>query len=98
VESYLVKFKPANEEDDHYVSMSVPGATLDTVLPHLVPLTRYEVNVHAQYDKGDSLPVTGFETTTEGMLTSRRHRELKPRSHAKRCEYSERFTHGSLLA
>ncbi|XP_034384020.1 collagen alpha-1(XII) chain-like [Cyclopterus lumpus] len=67
VESYLLQFKPANEEDGHYVSMSVPGATLNTVLPHLAPLTRYEVNVHAQYDKGDSLPVTGYQTTSEEL-------------------------------
>ncbi|XP_068454822.1 collagen alpha-1(XII) chain [Clinocottus analis] len=67
VESYLVQFKPADDVDGHYVSMSVPGATLDTVLPHLAPLTRYQVNVHAQYDKGDSLPVTGYETTTEEL-------------------------------
>ncbi|TNN39136.1 Collagen alpha-1(XII) chain [Liparis tanakae] len=82
VESYLVKFKPANEEDDHYVSMSVHGATLDTVLPHLAPLTRYEVNVHAQYDKGDSLPVTGYETTAEerGPVSSLRVSEETPGS------------------
>ncbi|XP_068565200.1 collagen alpha-1(XII) chain [Cebidichthys violaceus] len=67
VESYLVRFKPADDEDGHYVSMSVPGHTLTTVLPHLVPFTRYEVNVHAQYDKGESLPVTGYETTLEEL-------------------------------
>ncbi|KAK5852560.1 hypothetical protein PBY51_006413 [Eleginops maclovinus] len=65
VESYLVRFRPANSDDGHYVSMSVPGETLTTVLPHLTPLTRYEVNVQAQYDKGNSLPVTGYETTLE---------------------------------
>lgn len=48
--------------------MSVPGNELATVLPNLVPVTRYEVHVHAQYDKGRSLPITGFETTLEGML------------------------------
>ncbi|XP_049446985.1 collagen alpha-1(XII) chain isoform X1 [Epinephelus fuscoguttatus] len=67
VESYLVQFKPADDDDMHYVSMSVPGDTLTTLLPHLTPLTRYEVNVYAQYDKGDSLPVTGFETTLEEL-------------------------------
>ncbi|XP_075940078.1 collagen alpha-1(XII) chain [Anarhichas minor] len=67
VESYLVRFKPADDEYGHYVSMSVPGYTLTTVLPRLVPFTRYEVNVHAQYDKGDSLPVTGYETTLEEL-------------------------------
>ncbi|KAM9839911.1 collagen alpha-1(XII) chain-like [Aulostomus maculatus] len=65
VESYLVQFKPAADVDGHFVSISVPGDTLSTVLPHLTPLTRYEVNVVAQYSKGDSLPVTGTETTLE---------------------------------
>lgn len=70
VESYMVKFKPADDYDGHYVSMSVPGDTLTTVLPHLTASTRYEVNVHAQYVRqGNSLPVTGYETTLEGMLT-----------------------------
>ncbi|XP_038582157.1 collagen alpha-1(XII) chain isoform X5 [Micropterus salmoides] len=67
VQSYLVKFKPADDDDGHYVSMSVPGQTLTTLFPHLTPLTRYEVNVYAQYDKGDSLPVTGYETTLEEL-------------------------------
>lgn len=48
--------------------MSVPGDTLTTVLPHLTPLTRYEVSIYAQYDKADSLPVTGYETTLEGKF------------------------------
>ncbi|XP_029281105.1 LOW QUALITY PROTEIN: collagen alpha-1(XII) chain [Cottoperca gobio] len=65
VESYLVRFKPEYGDNGQYVSMSVPGDTLATILPHLTPLTRYEVNIHAQYDKGDSLPVTGYETTLE---------------------------------
>uniref|UniRef100_A0A671W1X0 Collagen alpha-1(XII) chain n=1 Tax=Sparus aurata TaxID=8175 RepID=A0A671W1X0_SPAAU len=67
VKSYLVKFKPADDTDGHYVSMSVPGDTLSTILPHLNPLTRYEVNVQAQYEKADSLPVTGYETTLEEL-------------------------------
>lgn len=66
VESYLVQFKPADDEDGHYVSMSLPGRTLTTIIPHLNPLTRYEVKISAQYDKGDSLPVIGYETTSEG--------------------------------
>lgn len=66
VESYLVQFKPVEGEDSHYVSMSVPGDVLTTLLPHLTPLTRYEVSVSAHYEKGTSLPVTGYETTTEG--------------------------------
>lgn len=65
VESYVVRFRPT-EEDSHYVSMSVPGDVLTALLPHLSPLTRYEVSVSAQYAKGTSLPVTGYSTTTEG--------------------------------
>ncbi|XP_069371492.1 collagen alpha-1(XII) chain isoform X2 [Paralichthys olivaceus] len=65
VESYLVQFKPADVANGHYVSMSVPGDTLTTLLPHLNPLTRYEVNVNAHYTKGESLPVKGYETTLE---------------------------------
>lgn len=56
--------------------MSVPGDTLSTVLPHLNPLTRYEVNVQAQYEKADSLPVTGYETTLEGIYVHSRHLHL----------------------
>lgn len=67
VEAYVVQFKPEGDLDNHYVSMSVPGDRLTTVLPHLSPLTRYEVIVYAQYEKGDSLPVTGYETTLEGI-------------------------------
>uniref|UniRef100_A0AAQ4PSJ6 Collagen alpha-1(XII) chain n=1 Tax=Gasterosteus aculeatus aculeatus TaxID=481459 RepID=A0AAQ4PSJ6_GASAC len=67
VESFLVQFKPAGGEDGQLVSMSVPGNELATVLPNLVPVTRYEVHVHAQYDKGRSLPITGFETTLEEL-------------------------------
>ncbi|XP_067097113.1 collagen alpha-1(XII) chain [Osmerus mordax] len=65
VESYLLKFRPAAEAGGEFVSMSVPGDTFTAVLPHLTPVTKYEVNVFAQYDKGDSLPLTGFETTLE---------------------------------
>ncbi|XP_056260514.1 collagen alpha-1(XII) chain isoform X3 [Seriola aureovittata] len=65
VESYLVKFKPEDDADSHYVSISVPGDTLTTLIPYLNPLTRYEVNIFAHYEKGQSLPVQGFETTSE---------------------------------
>ncbi|CAL8312238.1 unnamed protein product [Lota lota] len=65
VESYLVQFRPANNTDEHFVSVSVPGDTLTSVLPHLTPNTRYEVNVLAQYDRGESFPVSGYETTLE---------------------------------
>uniref|UniRef100_A0A4W6EXA2 Collagen type XII alpha 1 chain n=1 Tax=Lates calcarifer TaxID=8187 RepID=A0A4W6EXA2_LATCA len=65
VESFLVKFKPADDDDGHYVSMSVPGDTRTALLPHLTPVTRYEVNIYAEYDKGQSLPLTDYETTLE---------------------------------
>ncbi|XP_035986482.1 collagen alpha-1(XII) chain isoform X6 [Fundulus heteroclitus] len=65
VEFFMVQFKPEEDADGHYVSMSVPGSSRTALLPHLRPLTRYEVKVSAQYAKGDSLPVTGYETTVE---------------------------------
>uniref|UniRef100_A0A3B5R0T8 Collagen, type XIV, alpha 1b n=1 Tax=Xiphophorus maculatus TaxID=8083 RepID=A0A3B5R0T8_XIPMA len=66
VDFFLVQFKPEEDAEGHYVSMSVSGDTRTTVLPHLTPLTRYEVRVSAQYAKGESLAVSGYETTTEG--------------------------------
>ncbi|XP_026196610.1 collagen alpha-1(XII) chain isoform X1 [Anabas testudineus] len=65
IESFLVQFKPADDTDGHYVSLSVPGDTLTAVLPHLTPLTLYEVSIYAQYEKGESLPLKGYETTLE---------------------------------
>ncbi|KAJ3607003.1 hypothetical protein NHX12_026518, partial [Muraenolepis orangiensis] len=65
VESYLVQFRTADETEGHFVSLSVPGDTLTGILPHLTPKTRYEVSVVAQYDKGESFPITGYETTLE---------------------------------
>ncbi|XP_078799175.1 collagen alpha-1(XII) chain isoform X3 [Oryzias latipes] len=65
VDSFLLRFKPESDDDGHYVSMSVSGDTQTALLPNLTPLTRYEVNVIAQYEKGESLPVTGYETTLE---------------------------------
>ncbi|XP_051908747.1 collagen alpha-1(XII) chain-like isoform X2 [Hippocampus zosterae] len=71
VESFLLQFRPAEVPDGHLVSMSIPGDTLTTVLPYLTPLTRYQVNVSAQYDRGDSLPLVGYETTLEEQSTVR---------------------------
>uniref|UniRef100_A0AAR2LH75 Collagen alpha-1(XII) chain n=1 Tax=Pygocentrus nattereri TaxID=42514 RepID=A0AAR2LH75_PYGNA len=68
VESYLVQYKPAADPAAGYVSVSVPGDTTTAMLVHLTPLTKYEVNVYAQYDKGESFPLTGFETTLEGTV------------------------------
>ncbi|CAL8395349.1 unnamed protein product [Arctogadus glacialis] len=65
VQSYLVQFRPADDTDGHFVSVSVPGDTRTSLLPHLSPDTRYEVHVVAQYDQGDSFPVTEYETTLE---------------------------------
>lgn len=70
VESYLVKYKPASYPDADYISVSVPGDTTTAMLVHLTPLTKYKVNVFAQYEKGDSLPLTDFETTLEGQFLS----------------------------
>ncbi|KAM9435215.1 collagen alpha-1(XII) chain isoform 2-T2 [Clarias gariepinus] len=71
VESYLVQYKKAEDPDADYVSISVPGDTTTAMLVHLTPLTKYKVNVIAQYDKGDSLPITDFETTLEESGTVR---------------------------
>ncbi|XP_041716799.1 collagen alpha-1(XII) chain isoform X4 [Coregonus clupeaformis] len=63
--SYLIQFRPAADINGDFVSMSLPGDTLTTLLPHLTPVTRYEVNVFAQYTQGDSFPLNGFETTLD---------------------------------
>lgn len=64
--SYLVRFRKAEDVTGDYISLAVPGDTTTAILPHLYPVTAYEVNVFAQYDKGDSFPLTGEETTLEG--------------------------------
>lgn len=66
VMSYLVRFRKAEDVTGDYISLAVPGDTTTAVLPHLTPVTTYEVNVFAQYEKGDSFPLTGEETTLEG--------------------------------
>uniref|UniRef100_A0A674ES42 Collagen type XII alpha 1 chain n=1 Tax=Salmo trutta TaxID=8032 RepID=A0A674ES42_SALTR len=63
--SYLIQFRPAADVNGDFVSISLPGDTLTTLLPHLTPLTHYEVNVFAQYTEGDSFPLNGFETTLD---------------------------------
>lgn len=70
VESYLVQYKPAEDPAANYVSVSVPGDTTTAMLVYLTPLTKYKVDVLAQYEKGESLPVTDFETTLEGQFLS----------------------------
>ncbi|KAM3870859.1 collagen alpha-1(XII) chain-like [Diretmus argenteus] len=69
--SYLVRFRKAEDVTGDYISLAVPADTTTAVLPHLFPLTTYEVNVFAQYDKGDSFPLTGEETTLEEQGTVR---------------------------
>lgn len=64
--SFMVRFRPAVDVTGDYISMMVPGNTMTTILPNLIPLTTYEVNVIAQYEKGDSFPLIGEETTLEG--------------------------------
>ncbi|XP_036927761.1 collagen alpha-1(XII) chain isoform X2 [Acanthopagrus latus] len=71
VMSYLVRFRKAEDITGDYISLAVPGDTTTAVLPHLSPLTAYEVNVFAQYSKGDSFPLTGEETTLEEQGTVR---------------------------
>uniref|UniRef100_A0A8D0CJY5 Collagen type XII alpha 1 chain n=1 Tax=Scleropages formosus TaxID=113540 RepID=A0A8D0CJY5_SCLFO len=66
VEYFLIRFRPAADLTGDYVSITVPGDTFTTVLPNLTPLTTYEVNVYAQYEKGDSFPLKGENTTLEG--------------------------------
>lgn len=65
--SFLLRFRPAADVAGDYISMAVPGDTTTAILPYLTPLTTYEVDVIAQYEKGDSFPLTGEETTLEGM-------------------------------
>uniref|UniRef100_A0A673FJ71 Collagen, type XII, alpha 1a n=1 Tax=Sinocyclocheilus rhinocerous TaxID=307959 RepID=A0A673FJ71_9TELE len=65
--SFLVRFRPAADITGDYISLVVPPDTTTTILPNLTPLTTYEVNVIAQYDKGDSFPLTGEETTLEEL-------------------------------
>uniref|UniRef100_A0A8C5E3M3 Collagen alpha-1(XII) chain-like n=1 Tax=Gouania willdenowi TaxID=441366 RepID=A0A8C5E3M3_GOUWI len=65
VQSYLVQFRPEDDQDGHFVSMSVPGDTRTAVLPQLTPDTRYQVKVFAQYQRGDSTPVTSSEKTLQ---------------------------------
>ncbi|XP_052001056.1 collagen alpha-1(XII) chain isoform X4 [Xyrauchen texanus] len=63
--SFLVRFRAAADIMGDYISLVVPHDSMTTILPNLIPLTTYEVNVIAQYDKGDSYPLTGEETTLE---------------------------------
>ncbi|KAL4649016.1 collagen alpha-1(XII) chain-like isoform X1 [Arapaima gigas] len=65
VEYFLIRFRPAADVTGDYVSITVPGDTFTTVLPNLTPLTTYEVNIYAQYEKGDSFPLKGENTTLE---------------------------------
>lgn len=67
VQSYLIQYRPEAEANADYISVSVPGEDLSSLLLHLTPLTKYVVNVYAQYEKGESFPLTGYETTLEGQ-------------------------------
>lgn len=68
VMSYLVRYRKAEDITGDYISIALPGDATSVVLQHLFPLTAYEVNVFAQYDKGDSFPLSGEETTLEGTV------------------------------
>ncbi|KAL4624073.1 collagen alpha-1(XII) chain-like isoform X2 [Arapaima gigas] len=63
--SFLVRYRPAADVTSEYTTMYVPGDGRSVVLPYLTPFTKYEVNVIAQYERGDSFPLTGDETTLE---------------------------------
>ncbi|KAL0165199.1 hypothetical protein M9458_040952, partial [Cirrhinus mrigala] len=65
VQSYLLQYRPDTDSDVGYISVSVPGDTTTLVLRHLTPVTKYEVKVYAQYQKGESFPVSDYETTLE---------------------------------
>uniref|UniRef100_A0A3B5MCY5 Collagen, type XIV, alpha 1b n=1 Tax=Xiphophorus couchianus TaxID=32473 RepID=A0A3B5MCY5_9TELE len=69
--SYLVRFRKAEDITGDYVSLIVPGDTTTSILPHLFPVTTYEVNIFSQFDKGDSFPLTGEETTLEELSSPR---------------------------
>ncbi|KAF7662981.1 hypothetical protein LDENG_00222290 [Lucifuga dentata] len=71
VMSYLVRFRKAEDITGDYISLAVPHDSTTAILPHLTPLTLYEVNVFSQYEKGDSFPLTGEETTLEERGTVR---------------------------
>ncbi|XP_053093288.1 collagen alpha-1(XII) chain isoform X3 [Pangasianodon hypophthalmus] len=63
--SFLVRYRPAADITGDYISLAAPHDTTTAVLRYLTPLTTYEVDVIAQYEKGDSFPLTGEETTLE---------------------------------
>ncbi|XP_057208625.1 collagen alpha-1(XII) chain isoform X2 [Triplophysa rosa] len=65
VQSYMVEYRPEADTDAGYISVSVPGDITTAVLLHLTPVTKYEVKVYAQYEKGESFPLIDFETTLE---------------------------------
>lgn len=65
--SYLLRYRPAADITGDYIALAVPGDTTTAVLSYLTPFTTYEVDVFAQYEKGDSFPLSGEETTLEGI-------------------------------
>ncbi|MGH0138823.1 UNVERIFIED_CONTAM: hypothetical protein FKN15_011844 [Acipenser sinensis] len=69
VQSFLVKYGVASGGDE--ITISVPAETTSIVLTNLIPLTMYNVSVLSQYDKGDSFPLKGYETTLEEQGTPR---------------------------
>ncbi|XP_031703091.1 collagen alpha-1(XII) chain isoform X1 [Anarrhichthys ocellatus] len=71
VMGYLVRFRKAEDVTGDYISMAVPSDTTTVVLPHLSPITAYEVNVFAQYERGDSFALSGEETTLDEKGTVR---------------------------
>ncbi|XP_028812322.1 collagen alpha-1(XII) chain isoform X2 [Denticeps clupeoides] len=87
VMSFLVRFRPAVDVTGDYVSLIMPPDTTTTILPYLTPLTTYEVNVFAQYVKGDSFPLTGEETTLEEQGPVRNLRVLEETTNSFRVSW-----------
>ncbi|XP_077586812.1 collagen alpha-1(XII) chain isoform X3 [Stigmatopora nigra] len=86
--SYLVRFRKAEDVTGDYITLAIPNDSPTAVLPHLYPLTTYEVNVFAQYDQGDSFPLTGEETTLEEMGTVRNLRVTEETTNSFRVSWS----------
>lgn len=66
VYSYHITYKEAAGNDA--ITVVEPTSSTSVVLHNLKPETLYLVNVTAEYEDGFSIPLSGEETTGEGML------------------------------
>lgn len=64
--SYHITYKEASGDDE--VTVVEPASSTSVVLHNLKPETLYLVNVTAEYEDGFSIPVSGEETTAEGVM------------------------------